>query len=321
MKCPFLREASVKYCEASAYRKMLLKEATSVGAERCSSPAYATCPAAEPRLSGLPASDHCPFLHEARVEFCGAASVTRFIPATPDLLSRCSSDGHLYCEVYLSHADPQGERRPHHAAAGTDQGNVATVDGLPVPTDLLYAPNHMWLDVSEDGYCHAGIDAFAARVLGDVDRVTFVTQRSLNRPIAVLATSGVDVQMVFPNALHLVASNVYLRTAPAKLAADPYGAGWLFECVEPAVPGAAIGDAAREGLITGAAAVDWMREETDRLNQFVHERIARPDANGVQCLADGGSVADGLAAHLDREELIDLVSEFFAPQMGWRRSW
>jgi glycine cleavage system H lipoate-binding protein len=320
MKCPFLRDASVKYCEASAYRKMLLKEATSAGAERCSSPDWGSCPAAKQRLDGPATGDRCPFLHEAQAEFCGAASVTRFIPATPDLLSRCSSDGHLYCEVYLQHADPQGERLPHHAA-DVPAGHVPTVDGLPVPPELRYAPNHMWVDVSEDGYCHVGIDAFAARVFGAIDRITFVAQRTLNRPIAVLGTNGVDVQMVFPNALHLVTSNVYLRTSPGKLTSDPYGAGWLFECVEPARPGASIGDAAGEGLITGEHAVAWMRDETERLNQFAHERLARTDDSGYACMADGGTVVEGIAAQLDREELIELVSEFFAPQMGWRRSW
>lgn len=321
MKCPFLKEAKVKSCEATAYRKMLLSESTDSGTERCSTPGYAACHAAAARLAGRPVGDRCPFLHEAQAEFCGAASVTRFIPATNDLLSHCNSDGHLYCELYLVHADPQGERRPHPAASrdGAPPGPPA-VEGVLVPPSLSFAPNHMWLDVADDGCCHVGIDAFASRVLGSVDRVTFVTGGKLTRPIAVLRVNSVDVQMAFPNPLHLVAANVYLRTAPAKLTDDPYGAGWLFEAVEPVTAGAPLGGRAREGLLAGASALSWMRDETARLNDFVHQRLARPDADGMRVMADGGSFAEGPAAHLDHEELLNLVSEFFAPQVGWRRS-
>ena len=32
----------------------------------------------------------------------------------------------------------------------------------------------MWLDVGEDGICHAGIDAFLSRALGQVERISYV---------------------------------------------------------------------------------------------------------------------------------------------------
>lgn len=345
MKCPFLRDASVKYCEVSAYRKMLVTATTDAGTERCSSPSWSACPAATerakgqgpraegpgsasyslgPRPSALGPGTHCPFLHESQAEFCSAASLTRYIPATNDLLSRCNSDGHLYCEVFLAHADPGGERRPRPAGAKRPAGvgdRTPVVDGIPVPTHLAYTPNHMWADVAEDGFCHVGIDGFAAKVIGKADKVTFVTSRAVGRPVAVLTVNGVDVQMVFPNALHLSAANVYLRTSSAKLTADPYGAGWLFEGFEPAGAGSAAGATVREGLISGEHAVAWMRTESERLTQFVHERMPAVTAGSERTLADGGAVIDGVASQLDREGLINLVTEFFAPQLTWRRSW
>ena len=56
-------------------------------------------------------------------------------------------------------------------AAGTP-----LVDGIPVPLNLAYAPNHMWLDVGDDGCRHVGIDAFLARIIGTVDAISFVGQ-------------------------------------------------------------------------------------------------------------------------------------------------
>jgi glycine cleavage system H lipoate-binding protein len=314
MKCPFLKDASVKYCEASAYRKMLVKDAVSSEVERCSTEAWSECRAAAQRRTSETTSERCPFLHEAQAEYCGAASVTKFIPATNDFLSRCNSDGHLYCELYLAHVDPQGARLLHHRS-GDPLGATPSIDGVPVPLHLHYARNHMWLDVSDDGSCHIGIDAFAARVFGDVQRVTFVPQKTRNHPTAVLRVNGIDVPMVFPEA-HAVSANVYLRTSLSKLTEDPYGAGWLFECVEPPAALAA----RRSDLVTGPEAVEWMHEEMRRLDEFAHERLAKPDADGLQLMADGGAAAEGIAACLDRDDLITLALEFFTAPTDSRRS-
>jgi glycine cleavage system H lipoate-binding protein len=312
MKCPFLRDASVKYCEASAYRKMILKAGGDAVAERCSSPAWVECRAAASRLFDTVAQDHCPFLHEAHAEFCGAAPLVKYIPATNDLLSHCNSDGHLYCELYLALADPQGERRPHSLPSG-DVAQIPRVNGMPVPPHLSYAPNHMWLDVADDGIVHIGLDAFAARVIGTIDRISFLTAP---RPVAVLSVNGVDLQLMFPNPLRVTAANVYLRTNPEKVIEDPYGAGWLFEGTA-GVDGSQIG----EGLLDGTQAVEWFGKESVRLDQFVHLCAALPDGEGNAFMNDGGSVVEGVSRHLDREDLLALINDFFSMQQTWRGTW
>lgn len=317
MRCPFLREASVRYCDASAYRKMIRDGANRLAVDRCSSAAWAECPAAAERSDGQPGAAQCPFLHEAHAEFCGAAGVTKYIPATHDISSRCNSDGHLYCEVYLHHADPMGQRLPQ-----TYRGRVAPpaleADSVPVPQHLWYAPNHMWLDVAEDGYCHVGIDAFLANVIGTAEKISFVTARAGNRPLAVVTVNGVDLNLAFPQALHGLSANLYLRSRPEKLTADPYGAGWLFEGTEPS--GGEAPHKVCSGLIQGREATAWMRAEASRLTDFVHQCAARPAPDGTQYVADGGIAIDAIASHLDREDLINLFSEFFSSQSEWRRS-
>jgi glycine cleavage system H lipoate-binding protein len=317
MKCPFLHEAQVRYCTASSFKKMIAASVRGDGSERCSSPRYTECAAAAPRLEGQAAGALCPFLQDARAEFCGAASVTRYIPANNDTLSRCNSDGHFYCELYLAHADPAGERLGQDAE-GSER--VPVVDGVAVPTHLSYAPNHMWLDVAEDGGCHVGIDAFLARCLGNVDSISFVVRHLTERPVAVITVNGVDLQMVFPNRIIRASANYYLRTDPSKLTADPYGAGWLFEG-NVAASSHSSAEALANGLIAGPRAPAWIRSEEERLDGFAHEKISRPGADGVRLVADGGEAAPGLARQLDRDDLIALYNEFFAPHTGWRRSW
>ena len=100
-----------------------------------------------------------------------------------------------------------------------------------MPDWLRYSANHMWLDVTDDGVCHAGIDAFLSRALGQVERISYVWQKGHHRPTAVLTAGGVDLEIVFPNPLLLTNCNLYLRADPARLTAEPYTGGWLFEGV------------------------------------------------------------------------------------------
>ncbi|MBI2214913.1 MAG: hypothetical protein HYU52_14800 [Acidobacteria bacterium] len=320
MRCPFLREELVKYCQASAYRKMIVDAARDAGHERCSSSSWHSCPAAARHAVTPDESDSCPWLHDARVEYCGGAAVPRFIPASDALLSHCNSDAHRFCEVYLAHADPTGERlvasvdrelRPA-PAAGTP-----IVDGLPVPAGLAYSPNHMWLDVGDDGCRHVGIDAFLARVIGDVDEISFVVPRGDGRPVAILTVHGVDLQLVSPAPLRRAVANVYLRTSPAKLTSDPYGAGWLFASVEPS---GAQADPPASGLRHGDDAARWMLTESARLALHVHDTLARRGSEGARFMADGGIPCAKLAAQLERGELLDLFNQFFSLHVIGRSS-
>jgi len=141
MRCPFLQEALVKYCQASAYRKMIVDAARDAGHERCSSPSWHACRAAASHMDmdGASELESCPFLHEARVEYCGGAPVQRYIPASDALLSHCSSDAHRFCEVWLAHADPTGERllpAPGHERHAIQGDGTPLVDGIPVPLHL-----------------------------------------------------------------------------------------------------------------------------------------------------------------------------------------
>lgn len=354
MQCPFLKEARVKYCEASPFRRMILELASDTASERCSSPGWTECPAATRTFDDRRA-ERCPFLRDALTEFCSASPVTKYIPANDSLLSRCRSDGHVYCELYRERANPEvewgdeaggtgsGEREdeggrafqivdgegeactsrtppiPSASSASPTLGPFLTgiVEGVPVPPHLAYVPNHMWLDVAEDGSCHVGVDAFLTRVIGSIDEVSFVRPRSLDRPIAVLCVHGVDLTMAFPNALMSIVANAGLRSNPLRIGADPYGTGWLFEGSDPVLTngGASL---VRRGLVDGYRAANWIHLELERLDRFVRDDLARPGADGDRLMTDGGVVVDSIASELDRESLIALFNEFFAYHGAWR---
>jgi glycine cleavage system H lipoate-binding protein len=283
MTCPFLREAQVKYCQTAAVRTMIPLAQAASTQEKCSAPTHVTCPIYQDQPKPACATGACPHLRESLMQYCAAASVTKFVPYSEALLSRCGNESYRYCELYLGMAHPGVEAE----SAGE----------IPMPGWLHYAPNHMWLDVSGDGLCHAGIDAFLARVLGKVETVTYVRLKGRQRPAAVLSTSGIDFEMTFPNVLQLTSCNLYLRANPSRITAEPYTGGWLFEGTPE--------EGITAHLRSGAAAREWMQGEQRRLNEYLQQLA------GVA--ADGGSFAPNLAALLDRGQMVALFHEFFSP--------
>ena len=299
MNCPFLKETRVKYCDKSAFRKMI-PIAGNIAQETCSSLRYRECAVFHRHAEDSQEQEsppQCPYLCESLAQYCAASAVLRLIPHSEPLLSRCGSGSYHYCDVYLGTAD-----RAAIQAAGGERD--CSVGGIRVPTRLHYSVNHMWLDADKGGSYHLGLDAFLARVLGAAERITFLKQTGVDRPSVVLTVRGVDLEVVFPNPMLLTASNLYLRANPAKLTADPYGMGWLFRGVQ--LPGQ---PPVTSGLIRGDAILPWIEHEIDRMSAFLAEcRISR---HGVGLMNDGGVFSPDLLQQLSREEALRLFHEFF----------
>jgi glycine cleavage system H lipoate-binding protein len=295
MRCPFLREAQVKSCHASSFKKMILRSTDHPDMEKCSSPDYVNCAAAKQHHEEEPDGTRCPFLQESLVQYCSAAPVVKYVPYSESMLTRCGTDNHRYCESYLSLAQPE----KHH------DGNT---DDISLPDHLSYSDNHMWLDVSEDGTCHVGVDALAARVFTPVESISFISHSGDQRPAAVLTIHGVDMQMVFPNRMAVTATNSSLRSNLGNLFRDPYYRGWLFEGRAADGKGTT-----RAGLRRDAEARKWMDREIRRMSEFIHSHVTGALPAGERFAMDGGIVHESILRQMNREEALRLYHEFFSP--------
>jgi glycine cleavage system H lipoate-binding protein len=273
MPCPFLREGRARYCHAAPVRKLILDGAGASDGGRCASRRYVECEFAAKTKT---AQDRCPHLEEIRVQYCGVSPMPKLVPFSESELSSCTSNTYGYCDSYLHLAQPHST---------TPRGN------------LLYASNHFWLDAEDSGLCHVGIDGFVTEIAGAVDGVTFVTSRGTHCPALVLTIHGVEWPMTFPNPVMIEKVNSRVRSDPSRVAADPYGSGWLFEGWE--VPGRT-----RAGLISGPQAAAWQAQERERLTNQIH------DAHAPGC--DGGAPVRGVAQFLSRPDLVRLFQHFFS---------
>jgi len=161
----------------------------------------------------------------------------------------------------------------------------------------------MWMDQISARQCQIGIDAFLAGVLGSVDQLAFLTVSGLCRPTVVITVKGVDLRLAFPVRIQITSANLYLRAEPARLTADPYGAGWLFEG-EPEEA-----NRLERTVFRGAEAGSWMSEESRRLDRWLRQRVT-PGSDSSFFPAGKGVNASWLE-HLSREDVLSLFDEFF----------
>lgn len=272
MPCPFLREGRARYCHAAPVRKLILDGPGVAHDGRCASPRYVECVLA--RSNETP-RERCPHLEDIRVQYCSVSPIPKLVPFSDSELSSCTSNTYRYCDSYLHLA------QPHSTTASAT---------------LFYSQNHFWLDAEDSGLCHIGMDSFLADVAGTADGITFVSARGTQCPSLTLTVHGVEWPMSFPNPVMIQKVNSRLRSDPARLTADPYGAGWLFEGWE--VPGRT-----RTGLICGPQATAWQAHERERLSHEIHE-IHAPGC-------DGGTPVRGVARFLSRQDLVRLLQHFF----------
>jgi hypothetical protein len=302
MRCPFLREAQVKYCRASAFRKMIVRTPSESPVERCLSPDYVHCPAAKQRHEEHPSLSRCPFLQESLVQYCSAAPVVKYVPYSESLNSHCGNASHRYCELYVALSQPAGfHGSPPSSTRDRSEGNSnpPLVEGIAVPETLALSPNHMWLDADEDGSCHIGVDGFLTRALGRVEKLSFVTTKGVERPTIVLTVRGAD---------------------PDRLSAAPYTLGWLFEGKELESSPRRTGLSTGQGLLRGGEALAWMQQEVIRLSDYVRNELTSLESELGHLMTDGGTVADGFAGLLGREELLRLCNTFFPTHSRWSDS-
>jgi len=103
MRCPFLKDAVVRYCSVSGFKKMIAQVPGHEGEEKCSGASYADCSVARQHGIAIATEPRCPFLQESQAQYCSAAAVTKFIPYSGVSISRCGGEDHRVCELYVAH--------------------------------------------------------------------------------------------------------------------------------------------------------------------------------------------------------------------------
>jgi len=192
------------------------------------------------------------------------------------------------------------------AAARSDEARAprlqpSMVAGFQVPDNLRYHLGHTWALNESPNLVRVGMDDFASKLLGKVDKI-LLPQRGQwirqGQKLLSLERNGVKVDMVSPIEGSVNEINEALAQNPEMAHQDPYGEGWLVSVQAP--------DAKTNfrNLLGGALARGWMEKAATRL------RRRMPQFAGALA-QDGGVAVDDLSTAIGEPELVELAHEFF----------
>jgi glycine cleavage system H protein len=175
------------------------------------------------------------------------------------------------------------------------------VGGFQVPEKLRFHPGHTWALSESPSLVRIGMDEFASKLAGKLDRIALPQRGQWIRQgqkVWTLHRDGASVDMVSPIEGSVADINEAAVRNPELARNDPYGEGWLVTVQSP--------DAKTNfrNLLGGALARWWTEESASRLQRRI------PMALGALA-QDGGVAVDNLAAQLRDKDWASLAKEFF----------
>ena len=177
----------------------------------------------------------------------------------------------------------------------------ALVSGFQVPDNLRYHPGHTWALSESPDLVRVGMDDFATKLAGKIERIALPQRGRWIRQGQKLWTifrDGKSVDMVSPIEGTISDVNEAVVQNPDLARKDPYGEGWLLAVQSP--------DAKTNfrNLLGGGLARWWTEESALRLQK-------RMPAMAGALAQDGGVAVDDLTAHMPDQDWAALTKEFF----------
>ncbi|MBI1740000.1 MAG: glycine cleavage system protein H [Candidatus Koribacter versatilis] len=175
------------------------------------------------------------------------------------------------------------------------------VSGFQVPENLRYHPGHTWALNESPSLVRVGMDDFASKLIGKVERI-MLPQRGQwirqGQKIATIFRDGAAVDMVSPIEGSIADVNDSVARDPMLARKDPYGEGWLVTVQSP--------DAKTNfrNLLGGALARWWTEESASRLQRKMPQMLGA-------LAQDGGVAMENLTDQIPDKEWTAVAKEFF----------
>src|ERR1017187_5890589 len=190
------------------------------------------------------------------------------------------------------------------ATASAPRLQPALAGGFAVPENLRYHPGHTWALGESPNLVRVGMDDFASKLTGKVDRITLPQRGTWIRQgqkMCTLYRDDVAVDMISPIEGSVSDINQALMTDPKLALRDCYGEGWLVTVQAPDAK------TSFRNLLGGAMARWWTEESASRLQRRAPLALATSGA----LAQDGGVAVNDVAAQIPNQEWLPLAKEFF----------
>jgi len=180
----------------------------------------------------------------------------------------------------------------------------ALVGGFSVPENLRYHPGHTWALSESTNLVRVGMDDFASKLTGTVERITLPQRGQWIRQgqkVCTIHRDGVAVDMVSPVEGTVSDINQAVEKDPKLALRDPFGEGWLVTVNAPDPK------TSFKNLLGGPLARWWMEESASRLQRRVPMQMAFAGA----LAQDGGEAINDVSSQIPDQEWLPLAKESF----------
>jgi glycine cleavage system H lipoate-binding protein len=186
------------------------------------------------------------------------------------------------------------------------QTTASLVGGFSVPKNLRYHPGHTWALSESPTLVRVGMDDFATKLVGKLERITLPKRGQWIRQgqkLCTLHRDGATVDMVSPIEGSITDVNDAVATNPELARKNCYGEGWLITVNSP--------DAKINfrNLLGGTLARWWTEESASRLQKQMAMFAGMVPAGALA--QDGGVAMDDVAAQIPDKDWAALAKEFF----------
>ncbi len=188
--------------------------------------------------------------------------------------------------------------------AGSQPGSVESVAGFEMVKEYYFHSCHVWARVEYGGRVRIGLDDFAIRLLGNLDRIDLP---DLGKRINTDTTSIVvyrkhlRLNLLTPLKGVVVAVNPAVRENRGVISQSPYGDGWLM-VIEPLRLQKDL-----KQLFFGNKGLEWMEEESSRLAAMVS------NSSGYKMAATGGRALPDILSRLPEDSWERVAAAFLQP--------
>lgn len=173
--------------------------------------------------------------------------------------------------------------------------------GFDVPQGYCFHPGHTWARKETSDIARVGIDAFAANLIGQVDRIEIVGPNRWVRQgqkLVTLHAAATSLDLLSPVEGVITEINRDALDDPGSVTRDCYNVGWIAVVKAPDLA------VNQKNLVQGTMVAPWMQNNIARLTGM----LAQLSPNMAQ---DGGVPLKGLLGQVSAELRQKLAKEFF----------
>src|ERR1017187_1518901 len=182
----------------------------------------------------------------------------------------------------------------------------AVVGGFAGPDKISYHPGHTWALSESPNLVRVGMDDFASKLTGKVEKITLPQRGQWIRQgqkMCTLYRDDLAVDMVSPIEGTVSDINQALMNDPKLALSDPYGEGWLVTVQAPDPK------TSFRNLLGGPLARWWTEESASRLQRRMPMAMAGALAGSLA--QDGGVAINDVSTQIPDQEWLPLAKEFF----------